>query len=83
MRTAKQRARTAANIIKKQFNEVKFKSPGRKFDALFEQGDGEKVVVAFINIYLQDTELKKAVSFLNHFIGVEHWIKTHQEQQLF
>ena len=52
---------------------------GRKFDAYFEQGNGEEVVVAFMELYNSDTKLQKATQEVNRWVGIEHWLLTYKK----
>ena len=52
---------------------------GRKFDTLFEQGDGEMVVIEFIKLYNTDSNLQKCTKEVNHWVGIENWLQTYAD----
>lgn len=47
---------------------------GRKFDDLFEDGDGWEVIKEFIKLHKTDDSLQNACKKVDHFIGIENWI---------
>lgn len=78
-KTAKEVASTIKLAASQYDLEERAKYFGRKFDAFFEQGNGEKVVVAFVELYNSDTELQKATQKVNRWIGIEHWLLTYKK----
>lgn len=51
---------------------------GRKFDDLFENGDGEHVVVEFIKLYKTNNQLQEASKKVDHWLNIDNWLKTYE-----
>lgn len=76
-----EKAKRAREIVLSAYHDIQRAHVyfGRKFDSLFEQGDGKEVVVEFVKIYNEDERLQNAVTWLNHWIGIESWKKTYND----
>lgn len=47
----------------------------RMVDNLFEMGDGEEVVRAFVNRYVRDLQLQSRVMENSRFINIKDWLE--------
>ncbi len=66
-------------IIKASQSSEPSKFFGRKFDDIFENGNSKEIVCEIVKKYLNDTALQKAVSKVDHWIGIDGWIKTYNK----
>lgn len=77
MASSLQKAQRAKNIVLKAakdcFNAHEYF--GRKFHDLFEDGDGWEVIKEFVKLHKADDSLQNACKKVDHFIGIENWIK--------
>lgn len=81
MTRIEQKANKAINIIKNaQHSSEPSKYFGRKFDDIFENGNGKEIVFKIVEIYQNDKELQSAVKKLDYWIGIDGWIETYNKE---
>ena len=73
------KANKVAEIVKKAANDWHGDNRhfDRRFESLFEEGDGEQVVIEFMKLYYEDNKLQKAAEITNHYLNIESWKKVY------
>lgn len=70
------KAKKAIKIIKDAANSSEpSRFFDRKFDDIFENGNGDEIVNEIVKNYFNDEELKKSVVKVKRWIPIEKWIE--------